>query len=142
MKRFEFRLARVRDLRKQQLEVEEAKLQSLMAERAALESELARIDAESGETRGAMRGGWAALDLAAADRYLRHLASRKKAQERKIAEWHQRAMRQQQSVMEARRRLKLLQSLEEKRLAEWKAEADREQESLSAELYLARWGKS
>jgi flagellar export protein FliJ len=138
VKRFEFRLARVRDLRKQQLEVEEAKLESLMAERAALVSELGRIEGEAAETRGTMRGGGAALELLAADRYLRHLAARRRQQEGRIAEWHRRAAAQREAVVGARRRLKLLESLEAKRLAEWKAEADREQESLSAELYLAR----
>jgi flagellar export protein FliJ len=141
LKRFEFRLARVRDLRKQQMELEEAKLESLMAERAAMEAELARIGSESGEIRAAMLAGGGSLELRAADRYLGRLALERKAQEGRIAEWQQRAVRQRAAVVEARRRLKLLELLEAKRLAEWKAEADREQENLSAELYLARWGK-
>jgi flagellar export protein FliJ len=140
VKRFEFRLARVRDLRRQQLEVEEAKLGSLMAERVALDGDLARIDSETAETRTALAAGAiAAEDRGVADRYLRHLAARKKRQERKIAEWQVRALTQRETVVEARRKVRLLESLEARRFAEWRAEADRERENLAAELYLARW---
>ena len=77
----------------------------------------------------------------AADQYLRYLATVEKRQAAKIADWQQRAAKQQQAMLEARRRVRLLEKLEEKQLRLWKAEADREQENLAAELYLGRWGR-
>ena len=141
MKRFEFRLARVRDFRRQQLEAEEAKLEMLRAERQKLEEESLRLENEATGTRKSLMvtGSVEAQDLVAADRYLRYLATEMKRQAAKMADWQERTAKQQQAMVEARRRVRLLEKLEEKQLRLWKEEADREQENLSAELYLARW---
>src|SRR5689334_9098861 len=143
MKRFEFRLARVRDFRRQQLEVEEAKLEVLRAERQQLEAESLRLKNEAAGTRNALIATRSveAQELVAADHYLRHLAAEEKRQAARIVDWQQRTAKQQQAMLEARRRVRLLEKLEDKQVRLWKAEADREQENLSAELYLARWKK-
>jgi flagellar export protein FliJ len=143
MKRFEFKLARVRDFRRQQLEVEEAKLEVLRAERLQLEAESLRLKNEAAVTRNALMATRSveAQELVAADHYLHYLAAEEKRQAAKMADWQQRTAKQQQAMVEARRRVRLLEKLEEKQLRLWKAEVDREQENLSAELYLARWKK-
>lgn len=143
MKRFEFRLARVRDFRRQQLEAEEAKLEMLRAERQKLEEESLRLENEATGTRNSLMvtGSVEAQDLVAADRYLRYLATEVKRQAAKMADWQERTAKQQQAMVEARRRVRLLEKLEQKQLRLWKEEADREQENLSAELFLARWKK-
>jgi flagellar export protein FliJ len=141
VKRFEFPLARVRDFRQRQLESEEVKLQVLLAERQALASESARLAKEASETRLSLMvtGSAESQDLSAMDSYLRHLAEEKKRHALKVIEWQGRAAKQQQAVVEARRRLRLMEKLEARRYVEWKAALDREQENLSSELYLARW---
>jgi flagellar export protein FliJ len=143
VKRFDFRLARVRDYRRQQLEMEEAKLEMLHAERRLLDAESLRLENETAGTRNSLMVTTSAeaQELVAADQYLRYLAAAEKRQEAKVADWQQRAVKQQQAIVEARRRVRLLEKLEEKQLRLWKAEADREQENLSAELYLGRWGR-
>ena len=143
MKRFEFRLARVRDFRRRQLEMEEAKLDMLCAERQQIEAEAVRLENEVSGTRKSLMvtGSVEAQELVAADQYLHSLAIEGKRQAAKLADWQQRTAKQQQTMVEARRRLRLLEKLEEKQLRLWKEEAGREQENLSAELYLARWGK-
>jgi flagellar export protein FliJ len=77
----------------------------------------------------------------AADHYLHSLAAARKRQAPKLADWQARTSKQQQAMVEARRRVRLLEKLEEKQLRLWKEEADREQDNLSSELYLARWKK-
>jgi flagellar FliJ protein len=141
VKRFEFRLARVRDFRRQQLEMEEVKLEVLRAERQQIEAESLRLENEVTGTRKSLMvtGSAEAQELAAADQYLHCLAIEGKRQAIKLADWQQRTAKQQQAIVEARRRLRLLEKLEEKQLQLWKEEADREQENLSTELYLARW---
>jgi len=143
MKRFQFRLARVRDFRRQQFEVEEAKLEVLRAERQQIEEESLRLENEATGTRNSLMviGSVEAQDLVAADRYLRFLAIEMKRQAAKMADWQGRTAKQQQAMVEARRRVRLLEKLEEKQLRLWKEEANREQENLSSELYLARWKK-
>jgi hypothetical protein len=86
-------------------------------------------------------GSVEAQELVAADHYLKYLAAESKRQAAKMADWQQRTAKQQQAMVEARRRVRLLEKLEDKQLSLWTAEADREQENLSAELYLARWKK-
>jgi flagellar export protein FliJ len=141
MKRFDFSLAKVRDYRRQQLELEEVRLQSLLGERLALELESSRLETEVRETRCSLMVTSSAesQDLTASDMYLRHLAAEKKRHAAKVAEWQARAVKQQQAVVEARRRVRLVEKLEARQFRVWKASADRELENLAAELYLARW---
>jgi flagellar export protein FliJ len=143
VKRFEFSLARVRDFRRRQLEVEEAKLEVLRVERQQLEVESLRLKNEVAGTRNSLMvtGSVEAQELVAADNYLHCLATEGKRQAAKLADWRERTARQRQTMLEAKRRVRLLEKLEEKQFRSWKEEADRQQESLAAELYLARWGK-
>jgi flagellar export protein FliJ len=143
VKRFEFSLARVRDLRRRQLEVEETKLEVLRAERQRIEAESLRLEKEATGTRNSLMvtGSVEAQELVTADQYLHSLAAAKKRQAAKLADWQVRTSKQQQIMVEARRRVRLLEKLEEKQLRLWKEGANREQENLSAELYLSRWKK-
>jgi hypothetical protein len=84
-------------------------------------------------------GSVEAQELIAADRYLRHLAEEAKRQAAKMADWQERARQQEEAMVVARRRVRLLEKREAKQFALWTAEAYREQENLAAELYLARW---
>jgi flagellar export protein FliJ len=143
VKRFEFGLARALDFRRQQLELEEAKLEILLAERGRLDADSLRIDNEVDATRQSLMvtGSAQSQELVAADLYLGHLAAEKKRQAAKLADWQQRASKQHKAMVEVRRRVRLLEKLKEKQFQTWKAETDREQENLSAELFLARWKK-
>jgi flagellar export protein FliJ len=141
VQRFHFALAKVLDFRRRQLELEEAKFDALHAERRVLASESSRLEGEALHTRQSlMVTGFAeSQDLVAADLYLRHLSAETRRHASRVAEWQTRASKQQQAVVEARRRVRLIEKLEERRLREWKAAVDREQENLASELYLARW---
>jgi flagellar export protein FliJ len=141
VKRFQFSLAKVLDFRRQQLEMEQAKLEALVAERQPLDAQSARIEGQVVETRRLLMvtGSVAAQELVASDAYLHYLAGEKKRHAAKMADWQARATKQEQATVEARRRVRLMEKLEERKLREWKARVDREQENLSGELYLARW---
>src|SRR5438045_342283 len=131
MKRFEFPLARVRDFRRQQLELEEGKLQLLLRERQSLEAESLRIESEAAETRRSLIVTLSveSQELVASDAYLRRLAVEKKRLAGKITEWQARAVKQREAVLEARRRVRLMEKLEERRFREWERAVDREQEN-------------
>jgi len=139
--RFHFPLAKVRDFRQRQLEIEEAKLEALHAERQALAAESAHLERETEQTRLSLMvtGVVEAQELVACDRYLRQLSAGKKRLSARLEDWQARADKQQQAIVEARRRVRLLEKLEERKLREWQAGADREQENLASELYLAKW---
>ena len=144
MKRFEFHLAKVRDYRRQRLEMEEAKLQPIFAQRQALESESARLDREAVETRKSLLTTVSAQsqDLAAMDLYLRHLGVTKKKHSVKVEDCRIKLGEQQKMIVEARRAVRLMEILEERQHREWRTSVDREQENLSSELYVARWKRN
>src|SRR5713101_4380302 len=141
MTRFHFPLEKVRDFRRRQLEVEEAKLEALHTERQALVAESAHLESEAAQTRVSLMvtGVADAQDLVASDLYLRHLSAGKKRLAARVADWQARAAKQQQAIVEARRRVRLLEKLENRKLREWQKGVDREQENLASELYLAKW---
>jgi flagellar export protein FliJ len=143
MKRFEFRLERVRDFRRQQLELEQAKLERLDAERRELEAESSRLAHETARTRDSLMVTTSAeaRELVTADLYLRHLADARKRHDARVTAFAPRMCKQKEAVLEARRRVRLMEKLEEKQFRDWKTEADREQENLASELFLARWNR-
>lgn len=143
MKRFEFTLARVHDFRRRQLDLEEAKLQALLAERQGLETETARLQSEASRTRNSLMvtGSVEAQELVAANLYLRRLGIEQTGHAAKVTDWQNRVRKQQEAMVEARRRVRLMEKLEEKQRGAWQSAVDREQEDLASELFLARWKK-
>jgi len=139
--RFRFPLQKVRDFRRRQLEAEEALLEALHTEREALVAESAHLESDAAQTRVSLMvtGVAEAQDLVASDLYLRHLSAGRKRLAARLADWQARAGRQRLAVVEARRRVRLLDKLEDRKLRAWQKGVDCEQENLASELYLARW---
>ena len=140
MKRFEFTLERVLDLRRQQAEVERARLTTLTGKLNALEAEIRAIETQLLDAKADVKNGQSALsqDFTALASFERHIR-RKRAElqqhrDRVLAEIKQ----QQQKAAAADTRVKLLDKLKAKRRSEWQAEADKELETLAAESYVSR----
>jgi flagellar export protein FliJ len=139
MKRFEFRLHRVLDLRRQQAEVHRHRLQMLAGKLKELEIEKAALDAKVIEARSTVRSapvtGNDLVSLAHYEAHIRRRCSR-------IAEMRVELERQLESerhkAREIERKVKLLEKLEAKRRSEWEFEANKELENLSADSYLSR----
>jgi hypothetical protein len=143
MTAYKFPLQRVLDLRRTQLELEEARFRQQTAELAALEHARAEVEAEGIRAEIQVRE-WtrvAGEDL----RALGAFRLRVKAREEQIAaqrmECARKVAERQTAMLEARRRCVLLERLEERRRAEWRAARDRELEEMASESYLARWSR-
>ncbi|MGD0499300.1 MAG: hypothetical protein ABSC23_12785 [Bryobacteraceae bacterium] len=144
MKSFRFRLDKVLDWRRTQLELEEDKFKQECAAVAELDRlraawEASGIKAEMQIRQwGQVTGG----DLAA----LGAFRQRVKTQETEIAARRagrlQTLAAREAAMMEARRRCRLLERLKERRRGEWQAGETRETEELAAESYLARWNRA
>ncbi len=141
MRAFRFPLQKALELRARQLDLEEAQFQRAAAALAAVDRErellLSALTAAEALVRGvAVVPG---EDLAALGAFRVHTG----AEEKRIAQRRaqsEKALEEQRSVMlEARRRLRLLERLKERRHAEWSAEAAKELEEMASESYLARW---
>jgi flagellar export protein FliJ len=141
MERFRFSLARVLDWRRQQQQCEEEALAALLAERHALDQARQDVDREASRLRAEPRedGSHLAAELAAAAGY-RQVLRRKAAQLlRESEQCAARIAAQRARLLEARRRVRLLERLEAAQRRQWETALSREQETLATDLYLARW---
>src|SRR5579872_4459641 len=131
MKAFRFRLDRVLDWRRTELEMEETRLKQLRAALAALDREKAALESTRDDAvkalleRGSVYGSELQL-LSGYNAAVKVLCARLD-EKRRAGE--QAAAAQQQKLLEARRRLRLLENLKDRRLAEWKYETDRQLEA-------------
>jgi flagellar protein FliJ len=140
MKRFQFRLQRVLDLRRQQAETERTHLRNLLAAFELLEGEIRSLAKQLEEARAHVRHAPSAAgeDYIALSYFENHvhrkaatLETRRKQLERQIAD-------QRAHLLQTERKVKLLERLEARRRSEWTAERDKELETISAEAHLAR----
>ena len=123
------------------MELEEATLRKILAEERGIAEQIASLDEEAARNRpqpaasdsftGAYLAAVAEYGLYLDQRRIQMIAEQSQCKARVSAQW--------QRLLEARRRLRLLETLEQNQRAQWRAAADRELEDLSAELYLARW---
>ncbi len=141
MKRFEFRLERVRRWRFEQAEIEEMRLKRLATELSQLDREEALLDAERAATERDLlaKTTLRSADFEALDSFRIWVKQCKANLARRRQECQERIARQRLQLVEARRNYRLLERLKERSLASWKAGLDRETENLAGELHLARW---
>jgi flagellar export protein FliJ len=133
MRKFQFRLDRVLDWRRTEMEMEETRLKQLRAVHAAIEQERAALESARDSAGRTLLGQpsvyGAELQLLSGYNAAVKLLSARLAEKQRASE--QAAAAQQQKLLEARRRLRLLENLRDRRLAEWKYETERQ---LEAEL--------
>lgn len=139
MKAFQFRLERVLEWRRTELDLAEARFQEQMAVLAGIEREHAEMEADGIRAEIQVRE-WRPVsggDLAALDGFRLQMKAREKALVARRSEGARKLAERQAAMLEARRRLRLLERLKERRLGEWRVACDREIEEQAAELYLA-----
>lgn len=143
MKRFQFRLQKVMEWREKQLEIEDARLKQHAAGIAGLERTRAEIESAGIKAELQLRSSAAVSgqDLAALAGFRQWVGARKREIAARRAEAQKQLEAQQQVMLEARRRCRLLERLKERRLAEWQKECDRELDALASESYLAGWAR-
>ncbi|HTS31738.1 MAG TPA: hypothetical protein VMH81_37975 [Bryobacteraceae bacterium] len=141
MKAFHFPLQKVLDWRRTQLELEEMRFRQQSAALAGLDRASTQL-AAAGSTAERQVRAWkpvAGSELSALGSYRLHVKLKETELARSRAECRQELGRRESAMLEARRRLRLLERLKERRLAEWCRERDRELEDLASEAYLAKW---
>jgi len=143
MTAFHFRLQKVLEWRRAQLELEEIQYRRQLAALAELDRRQAEI-AEAGSAAERQVRAWNPLaggELEALGDFRLHV----KQQERELAasriERRQQLERQHRLLLEARRRLRLLERLQQRRWLEWRSARDKELEDLASESYLAKWNR-
>lgn len=144
MKSFQFPLEKALELRRMQLELEEAKHKRQVAAVAAIDRRRAEIEASGVRAEVEVRG-WSPIqsgDLAALGNYRLKVKAEDAALARHRLDAGQKLAEQQKTMLEARRCCRLLERLKERRLAEWTAGRDKELDEIAAESYLARWSRT
>jgi GAF domain-containing protein len=141
MNAFRFRLEKVLDWRRGELELAELKLQQLAAAVAAVDRAREELEAAGIRAETLVRD-WSPLcgsDLAALDGFRFHVRKKNAELAARRAECVERLAAGRGAVLEARRRLRLLERLKERRWEAWRLARDKELEELASECHLARW---
>ena len=141
MNSFQFPLQKVLDWRRTQLEMEEFQFRQQSAAMADLDRENAQLQ-EAGSTAERQVRVWnpvAGGELAALGSYRLHVRLKETELAVPRAECRKELGRRESVMLEARRRLRLLERLKERRLAEWCEARDKELDELASEAYLANW---
>ncbi len=139
MKRFEFSLRRVLDVRKQQSDVEHARLQALLQTASRLLAAKLLLKQQLDDARTSLRQVPASgEDLRIFAEYERHIHHRCAGLDRDSQLVHQQVRDQQAKVRDADRQVKLLQNLKAQKLAEWTVQHDKELEELASDSHLSR----
>jgi hypothetical protein len=126
------------------LELEQVRLQQIQAEALRIRNSVGALQAFGVETRN-----WISANPALESGYVSTVSDFQQrsrqvvtAMERKTRDLDAQAEAQKAKTLEARRKVRLLESLREARYKEWQAEADQEQETFAADAYLARWSSA
>jgi flagellar export protein FliJ len=142
MRRFEFRLESVLGWRGLELGVEKSRIEKLFAERRGLDEQLRAVEDSGREAARLFQaktlGG---PDLAAFGRYRHHLERETQTIGARRADCEKRIAAQQRRILEAERKVRLLERLRERRLAEWTHEFNLELDALASETFLAKWAR-
>jgi flagellar export protein FliJ len=127
-----------------QLEIEQTRLQQIQAEMSRIQNSVAALEKFGVETRNWISASplidsGSICTVGEFQRRSRHVIL---AMAQRIRDLREQGESQRAKAMEARRRVKLLETLRESRQAEWLSEADREQEAFAGEAFLARWSST
>jgi hypothetical protein len=144
MKTFRFPLDKALQWRRLELEVEEARYKQQAAELSTLDRRRAEVEASGIRAEIQVRE-WnpiAASELTALGSFRLAVKTEEAELARRRAECARKLAEQQQHMLEARRRCRLLERLKDRRLTEWTAACDREIEEIAAESYIARWNRT
>jgi hypothetical protein len=142
MRRFQFRLESVLGWRAVELELEEGRLERLFTERRGWEEEALALEARRHESAQLIAAKTLDGQQLAALSYHRHYLERQSARiAAQRADCEKRIAAQQQRLVEAERKVRLLERLKERRLAEWTLDFNREMEALASETFLSKWAR-
>lgn len=141
MKSFQFPLEKVLAFRKRQWEAEAAILESLIANRAHLESERRRVQAAVEEAGKQIASSACVSSASLAEFRLAQASSREALREMGtlLANLHGKIAERQRAFLQARRNYELVLRLREKRFAEWLSEVNRQEEADATESFLGRF---
>ncbi len=143
MRKFEFPLERVLQLRSAQFDAENAKLQALYAERNALEQAVRELQASDRQIAAgiARSESVSGAELGSLAHFHQHVLGRIERLEQRRKVCNENIRGQLGKVVEVNRAKRLLELLKEAGFEEWKYELNREIEAQAGELFLARWAR-
>lgn len=141
MKKFKFPLEKLRSWREMQYDIEEGKLEKLLAELSQIQQKRAAFLRQVNDDRcaaGSSQALWSS-DLAALDRWLRFSVEEQERYRAREAQVSREIDSQRKCVVEARRKLEILNRFKDEKKQNWLRELDAEQEAMVAELVVSRW---
>ena len=143
MASFRFRLDRVLDWRRTQLEIEEIKFKRETAALVEIDRRRAECEASGIQAEAQVRA-WTPVtgrDVEALGSFRLRMKEEDAALLLEREAQAKKAAAQGAAMLEARRRCRLLERLKEQRAEEWRTEENRALETAASETYLAQWSR-
>ncbi|MDX2266680.1 MAG: flagellar FliJ family protein [Bryobacter sp.] len=137
MKKFDFRLERVLELRRMEAELEQARLAAKEAELTRLRGTILRLD-EDYQTQLALTG-LDAQERAQLGQYRQHYESRRRQAEAQVSQQAERVERQRQVTTGARQKVEVLEKVKQKQRNEWERQLQKELDEAAMDSFLTRW---
>jgi flagellar export protein FliJ len=143
MSGFRFSLEKALDLRRSQLQLEEARFQKQAAALLELDRTRDGLRDSRAKAEAQVRDGGSVpgCDLAALGAFRLHVQAKEKDLAQRRVEGEKKLEECRTTMLEARRRCRLMERLKERRKVEWDAARSRELEELAAESFLAQWNR-
>lgn len=144
MKKFEFRLASVLRLYEIRLEIEKAKLSSMLAEESRIVETIAARTEEVQRQNAAIREliEWRSGDLRALSTYNLSAQAQNVVLHENLARVRKLIRAQRQSVLREERKVKLVSKLKERKYSEWEYSVTQQLEREAQDLWLAMHGNA
>lgn len=137
MKKFEFRLEQARHIRRIQLDIETARLESHAARIRQIDQLKETLEHEKSDAVVSLQSGGEGTIYGTFGAYSGHVERTRRRLESLRKQAGEELERQRGAVRTARQRLEILEKYRERALDRWTEEYSREQEALAAELFLA-----
>jgi flagellar export protein FliJ len=143
MTSFRFRLQRVLDFRQMQFQVAESECQRAAAKLHQIQAQQAALASQKSATRKLFAGlaEVDARDLAALPNWYRWTEAVRDQLARLERTAAQEVQKQREALVEAQRKVRLLEKLRDNRKAQWQADFDRELEELAADSTNSRYSR-
>jgi len=141
MNAFKFSLQKALEWRRTELELAELRFRQQAAALGELDRQRAQWEGAgtAAETQVRSWNPVAGTELSALGTFRLYVKMKETELDVSRGQCRQELEQRQAAMLEARRRLRLLERLRERRYAEWRVARDKELEELASESYLAKW---
>jgi flagellar export protein FliJ len=137
MKKFDFRLERVLELRRLEADLEQARLAAQENNLDSLRRQITQLDDDYCRERDATSGN--PLEREQLNWFRQAYESRRRQAEAEVHAQEQRLARQREATIAARQKVEVLEKVKQKQRKDWERQLQKELDEAAMDSFLAKW---